>query len=263
MRTAPRLLSLAVPLALLLTGCGTGASRTADTPVPRGAATLVLRAQHYPSSPADPGAPLPDFALYGDRRIYTPGPTTGALTGVEVQLLTEGAVERLYRSALQAGLDQPHTYDRAAPDAPGLVVVLGVAGRNVVTKVVLPDTGEKGRRGGIARLAAFTPDQLPAADRTGGSAPYAYSGLAVTAALWGTGRASGAQPWPLGPLGAGEHVNGGSCTVLRGADLDRARHLLASARPDALWTGEGSTFRLRFRPLLPGEHDCQDLKLPG
>ncbi|MEV5944375.1 hypothetical protein [Streptomyces sp. NPDC051994] len=262
-RTARRLLIPAVPLALLLVGCGTGAARIADTPVPRGAEALVLRAQHYPSSPAPAATPLPGFALYGDSRIYTPGPTTGALTGVEVQLLTERAVDRLYRSALKAGLDQPHTYDRAAPDAPGLVVVLGVAGRHVVTKVVLPDAGEKGRRGDVARLAAFTPDRLPATDRAGGPAPYAYSGLAVTATVRGTGTASGARPWPLNPLAAGEPVNGGSCTVLRGADLDHARHLLTSARPDSLWTSEGSTFLLHIRPLLPGEHNCHDLKLPG
>ncbi|MFD9632146.1 hypothetical protein [Streptomyces violascens] len=262
-RTVPSLLVPAVSMVLLLAGCGTGSAGTSKITLPRGAEALVLRAQHYPSSPAAPGTPLPDYALYGDRKIYTPGPTTGALPGVRVQLLTVQAVERLYRRALSAGLEQARTYGSPAPDAPGLIVTLGAAGGTPVTRVFKPDPAEKGRRGDVARLAALTPDQLPPADRTGGSVPYAYSRLAVTAGIWGSGKAPEARPWPLGPLGVGEQVNGGSCTVLTGEDLDRARTLLTSARPDALWTSGNSTFRLQFRPLLPGERGCGDLKLAG
>ncbi|ABW16483.1 conserved hypothetical protein [Parafrankia sp. EAN1pec] len=91
---------------------------------------------------------------------------------------------------------------------------------------------------------------------SGGTAP---SGTDVPC---GGGTAGTERVWP-GPALPGEPVGGGvdlSCVTASGED---ATKLLAAARTAVTttrWASDGRQWRVSFRPLLPGESGCADLR---
>ncbi|MCK9932437.1 cold shock domain-containing protein [Frankia sp. Mgl5] len=94
---------------------------------------------------------------------------------------------------------------------------------------------------------------------SGGTAP---SGTDVPC---GGGTAGTERVWP-GPALPGEPVGGGvdlSCVTASG---EEATNLLAAARTAVTttrWTSDGRQWRVAFRPLLPGESGCADLRAAG
>lgn len=67
-------------------------------------------------------------------------------------------------------------------------------------------------------------------------------------------------PWPGPALPVRDGTGGGgSCTVVRGADLAPVLDAAGQARRWTPWTDGGRTWLLAFRPLLPDEDTCEDL----
>ncbi|WP_433180571.1 hypothetical protein [Actinoallomurus sp. CA-150999] len=236
--------------------CTGGGRARADRPHSPG--TLVLSGLWIEGSPAPPGrTPLPAFALYGDGTLLFPGGTVGALPTIRAFHLTRSAADRLYERALDAGLATPRHYDRQAPDAGVLIVTLVSNTRRAVTRVVLPDRSDHGRRGAIARLGSFDPRTLARKDQVRPPDTYRYTRLAVV-----TGGNLGApeRAWPFSPLSrSSASADHGRCMIVTGEELRKVRDLAASASPNTLWAGDDGKYQLSFRPLLPAEAGCADL----
>ena len=74
------------------------------------------------------------------------------------------------------------------------------------------------------------------------------------------------QPGPIawpGPALPGEYLNPNvkiGCVAATGAELDRVLAAVDGANQNTPWTSGGNTYSITFRPLLPDETGCADLK---
>ncbi len=237
-------------IALLVTGCAGNSRAEVDRPAPAspsaGAdAGLVLRTTTSGgfAGLGGPGS-IPDFSLYGDGRAIVRG------TPLTEYHLTSQALKRLVTAAMDAGLATPRTVDdpRVA-DAMYKVITFVSGGRVRTTKVIQAGGKADPARDFLTKLNAAS---WPRTDLTGAPRPYKASHVAVLALP-----AAGIGPaWPLSPLSAGSHVGTRICTVLSGADADKAGRIVARG---AQWRDHGQTFRVTVRPLLPDESGCGSL----
>ncbi|MEU6131128.1 hypothetical protein ABZ805_18310 [Saccharopolyspora sp. NPDC047091] len=234
--------ALAAAGLLAATACG-----DVDVP-PRDRDGLLLRVHAEPPQPVR-GA-IPDYSLYGDGTVITPGAPVGSLHPFVASHLQDAEVDAQYRAAHEAGLaaDERHG-DAAVPDSTSVHVDLRSGGAVHRTELVFAD-----RPSGPPELVEFVQElrdtrpatPVPAVDR-----------LAVIA--FDADGEPGGRPWPFPPPVHGSRVPGGRCTVLTGGDATTAAAWAREADPSTRWGSGGIGFRLLFRPLLPDEIGCTDL----
>jgi hypothetical protein len=222
---------------------------------------------------------IPAVSLYADGRLITEGPQVAsypgpALPNLVLRELDAGAVDELLDDAVAAGvtdgadLGQPGVAD--APSTRIDVVRDGVA--TSVTAVALreaaPDdtqltAAQKAARG---KLVTFL-DRLGELVAAPGQRPYAAQTLAALAQPYnvpddGLPQRPGPIDWP-GPALPGDHLNPNvkiGCVTVAGAQRDTVLAAVRDANQNTPWTYGGKDYTVTFRPLLPDETSCADLK---
>ncbi|MCA1186908.1 MULTISPECIES: hypothetical protein [unclassified Saccharopolyspora] len=234
--------ALAAAGLLAATACG-----DVDVP-PRERDGLLLRIRTEPPGPGSTS--VPDYSLYGDGTVITPGEPVGSLRPFAVTRLRDTEVDQRYRAAHEAGLAADETHgDAAVPGATSIRVDLRSGGEEHRTELVFTDrpAGPPELVDFVQRLRTAPPAGAePAADRMAVIAHDADS-------------APGGRPWPFPSPVAGSRVPGGRCTVLTGGDAATAATWARETDPGTRWGSGGVGFRLVFRPLLPDETGCADL----
>jgi hypothetical protein len=277
---------------LLLTGCAGEHSGTGqDVPVQTAPATpnLVLQVRQIGGfvAAATNLTRLPLLSVYDDGRVITEGPQIAiypppALPNVQVHRIAPGAVDALVDKAVAAGvksgtdLGQPPVADVATTR----FTVVTDAGKQTVDAIALTE-GAAGDMPGLSaaqqaarvKLIALLEELRTAAERSAGpsqappqSQPYVPTSLAAVArpylAADDSLSAQPAVPWP-GPALPGESLGDGSelgCVTVSGtgaAPLIAAAQRASAATP---WSSAGKQWSVVFRPLLPDESGCDDLR---
>jgi len=272
-------------LALVLAACGrlTGAG-DGTIEHPTGAGRLVLRVETGGGFvPIEYSLRhVPEFSLYGDGRIITPGPQIEiypgpALPNLLVTPVTEEGIQRILGAARDAGLMGPdRSYDYPCiMDAATTTFTLYVDGaKHVVSAYALgegqggecPDVDTEAR----AKLSDFQgklfdfPSWWPEGS-VGEQRPYEPPALRVYVRPYtATPEPALEQPakdWPLDPSLAsfGEpqsDVPDTRCGMVQGDDLAKLLPEARSSNELTPWRSGGEDFLLIFRPLLPDEHGC-------
>ncbi|MCA2212167.1 hypothetical protein [Jidongwangia harbinensis] len=277
----------------LLAGC----ARTAADGVPAAAEggassapsevaadAVVLRVRHEGGFvPVDmvPGR-VPTVSVYGDGRVITQGPQLAiypgpALPNLQVQQLDPARVADLLERAVAAGVRSGTDFGRpGVADAPATRVDVRYAGRtySVAAEALQEAQADDPRlteaqRAARTKLAAFVKElnELPTAPGMPPPQPYRAESVAALARPY-TRPADGlpAQPdpvaWP-GPALPGEYLTPQlrlACVTATGAQAEQVLAAAAKANAVTPWTSGGDRFTVTFRPLLPDESDCADLK---
>ena len=248
----PMRVAVAAVILALAAGCGgAGGQSVVQPPPPSGAGVLAVRLAKVGGflGPAGTARRPPDFSLYGDGRLISAPPDDGtqAWPDLAEHRVEPDTVRRLYQEAVRtaAPVSSP---DAQVPDGPSLTITLGGAAPRITSFSALTDRA-------VRLLADFS-----AAARSGGIAPYQPAAIAAIAFV---STATGPdRPWPLADL-PGQPLRGSiadaSCTLLRGADVGRARQATAGATPSTVWRSAGRHWSVVFRPLLPDEPGCTAL----
>lgn len=274
-------LSTAVLLGLAACGERGGTAAPAPAPtseVPAAAEGLVLRAEFTGGfvTPSALAGRLPIVSVYADGRVLTEGPVAAiypgpALPNLQERRIDRGAVQDLVDRALDAGVAE--TDDLGSPpvaDAPSTRFTLVTESETYVREVyALWETPPEGsgltddQRAARKELSDFLTALEGDAEKT---APYAASAVAAIASPWvdpQDGLTQPELPWP-GPALPGEPTGGlpdASCVTATG---DQAQALLTaagSANAATPWvTTDGARWSITFRPLLPDESGCADLR---
>lgn len=236
------------PVVLLLAGMAACAGPEAPDNLPSDPAVLVLQVTELPSSPRPwERGQLPRFSLYGGGRVIVPAGGGDALrTAREYQLSADGyrdLMDRAYASRLDRSRE---VADPAQTDASLLVIKLRTPHGVRTTRITAPDAGGEARE----RIDTFV-RRLPAVPAD--AATYQPAAIAVLA-TGGVGADPAARRWPFDPLGQGTRTRQGVCTVLAAAGP-----LEGLGQEASRWSSEGRVFAVVGRPLLPGEHACQDI----
>jgi hypothetical protein len=210
--------------------------------------------------------------------VISGGPTIAtypppALPNLQEHRIAASAVQDLVDRALAAGVAD--TSDLGSPpiaDATSTRFTVVTASHTYVREAyALADSS--GAAGGLteeqrtarSKLSHLV-DALTGTTADGESTPYAPTTVAALVTPWTApqnGPAQPEKPWP-GPALPGTPLGGLpdlSCATATG---DQARQLLAAARSanaDTPWAGaHGSRWTVTFRPLLPDESSCADLR---
>lgn len=274
----------------LLTACaqnapdtGTAGSGAGATPG-RDADTVVLRVRHSGGfvTPDLLLGRLPLVSVYADGRVITEGPQimiypAPALPNVQVQQIDPVTVDDLVARATAAGVRPGADFGQPnVADAPTTHVdVLTPDGMQSVAVVALqqaqPDDARltPAQRDARAKLAAFTAELtgLPTAPGEPEPQPYRAETLAALARPYlkpadDLPSQPPAVPWP-GPALPGDYLTEGiklGCVTASGAEADQILAAADQANANTPWTSGGNTFTVTFRPLLPDETGCADLK---
>ena len=254
-------------------GSGPGAAAEGDG--------LVLRVRQEGGymSPERIAGRIPDVSVYADGRMITQGPQITvypgpALPNLQLQRLDAAAVAKLVDEAVAAGVDggadlgSPNVAD--APTTRIDVVRDGVSSSvsAVALREAMPDdtaltAGQKAAR---AKLTAFLArlDEMAAAP---GQQPYRPATLAALAGAYnppqdGLPQQPGPIAWP-GPALPGEYLDGNvkiGCVAASGAERDAILAAVEKANQNTPWSSGGKEYSVTFRPLLPDESGCADLK---
>ena len=259
------------------TSTGPGPTTTAP-PVPGGLVLQITTGGGF--VPAELHfATFPVFTLYGDGRVFLPGPTTleypgAALPNVLTGTVGADEVQAAVASARAAGVpDAPDLGQPPVADAPTTSFLLVDAGQTYRTAAYALDLDVDGGPGltpahlearrRLRDLVARMTSELGAA----ATEPYRAGTVSVLvqpyadverAGLPGE-PAPGEADWPLADLAAGGREQfGGRCLGFTGADADRALAAAAQARSNTRWHSGGARWALTFRPELPGVEPCGD-----
>jgi hypothetical protein len=263
---------------LLVTGCARASSSPAPptSPAPPGDpgprvsggpipgepgpdVPLVLRWSHTGGF-AGIGGPgrLPDFSLYLDGRVVAPVNAARGRQSAYEYRLTPAAMRRVVAAARTAGLDHPRTVERPdMADAFTLDMTFVRSGRTYRTSIVHPEGSPDDPA--VRFWRTLDPRRWPRGEFARDARRYRAQRIAVLA---GPGQPAGSSPvrkWPLRPLDGGERVLGTRCTVYMGRDRGTVERLAADA-PGEPWRSGDTTYRVTFRPLLPDERGCADLR---
>jgi hypothetical protein len=261
--------------------------------LPADPGALVLRVEQVGGfvTPETNLSRVPVYSLYADGRLITDGPVPAiypgpALPNVQVQVVDAATVQELADRALAAGVAE--TTDLGAPplaDVPSTRFTLVTAAETHVREVyalgVGPPRGEpddgltEEQRAGRAELQDLLAALADVGQQPGpGGVPavegYAATAVAAIARPWSApaddvaaGLAPDPVPWPGPPL-PGVPVGGLPVLGCVTATGDQAAAVLGAARTaNALtpWsTPDGALWSVTFRPLLPDESDCADLR---
>jgi hypothetical protein len=222
---------------------------------------------------------IPDVSVYADGRVVTQGPQIAiypgpAMPNLQVWQLDAAATRTLLDDAVAAGvrggadLGSPGVAD--APTTRIDVVRDGVTHSvsAVALREAMPDDPRltAGQQAARQKLAAFLArlDEMAAAP---GQQPYRAETLAALAQSYrapedGLPEQPGPIAWP-GPALPGEYLSPTvkiGCVTVSGAGLDAVLAAAQKANQNTPWTSGGNRYMVTFRPLLPDEGGCADLK---
>jgi hypothetical protein len=221
---------------------------------------------------------IPRVSVYGDGRLIIEGPQIAvypgpALPNLQVVQLDEAKVNQLVGQALTAGVGSGADLGRpGVADVPTtLIEVRTDKGVKTASAEALneatPDDPQltEPQRQARAKLAAFV-EQLSDLGATA-SQPYPAQTLAALAmpyvrAAEDLPAEPAAIAWP-GPALPGESMAEGQqlgCVTVTGPELDKVLAAAKKANQNTPWTSGGKKYALTFRPLLPDETGCADLK---
>ena len=287
-------------LLLVLASCaqrgGAGAAPRGSVPAPEERDRLVLQVSQTGGfvPPGTTYSRLPLVSVYADGRVISEGPVPAihpgpALPNLQVRRIDPAEVPALVDRALAAGVAE--TADLGRPpiaDAPITRFTVSAGSVHVREVYALLETSSSGpdpaRPGEEPRRTGLTPEQEAARaklsglldaltalgttpDGAGAEEPYEPTAVAAVVTPWNEPHeAEPVQPdrrWPGPPLPGSvlDQRLGVSCVTAEGA---AARSVLdAAGTADALtpWVAEdGSRWWVTFRPLLPHETGCADLR---
>ena len=223
---------------------------------------------------------VPVVSVYGDGRVITHGlvPSiypAAALPNLLVQQADPALVQQLVDKATAAGvgsgadLGQP-----GVADAPTTRITVGTAaGTRSVSAVALTEASPDdprltpAQRAARAKLAAFVQEvtDLSAARGMPAAQPYVPAAVAGLVRLYvkpqdGLPTQPAALAWP-GPALPGTSLTGNvSCAVASGDQAKAVWSAAEKAKSITPWTSGGKQWTVVFRPLLPDESSCADLK---
>jgi hypothetical protein len=273
-----------------LAGCARADNGTApaDIATSRPAGAVALRVSFVGGlvDPATSVAQVPPIAVYGDGRVisegtvpaYYPGP---ALPNVQVQRITPADVTRLVRLALDAGVGAGT--DLGVPqivDAPMTRFEVQTDTGLRTTEAAALTEGQEGasgltpaQRDARAKLVHLR-DQLTDLPKVLGHAvdeakPFEPAGMMAVVSEFG----AGGQPteplpqpaevaWP-GPALPGEPlagVPGLTCVTTTGDGMAKLLGAARKAHRATRWVSGGKQWSVAFRPVLPDESGCADLR---
>jgi hypothetical protein len=272
---------------LVLTGCagtstGSPEAGAAGSAAPVTGMAPILQITHVGGfvSAATNVTRLPLVSVYPDGRVITEGPVPlsypgPALPNLQVQRLDPAAAQALVDKAVAAGVrngadlgrppvaDVPATRFTAVTDAGTQTVEVLALGE------VSADAGlTAAQRAGRAKLIALR-NELTTLTGDAGPATERYAPVALAAVAWpfvaqddvGNSPAP-AVPWP-GPALPGEPLGEGlelGCVTVSGADVAPVLAAAREANRNTAWTSGGKQWSVSFRPMLPEETGCEDLK---
>ncbi len=279
-----RVLCAAVAAVLLLGACARPAAdgAGADTgAAPPDGDALVLRVRQEGGfvPPERIVGRIPDVSVYADGRMITQGPQIAiypgpALPNLQVRQLDEAATGALIDDAFAAGVRSGADFGTpGVADAPTTridVVREGVTSTVSVAALreAMPDDPQltAAQRTSRAKLAAFLTrlDEMAAAP---GQQPYRATTLAALARAYdvpddGLPKQPGPIAWP-GPALPGEYLNPNvkiGCVTASGAERDAILAVVKDANQNTPWGSGGNEYMVTFRPLLPDETGCDDLR---
>jgi hypothetical protein len=259
-------------------------SGASSAPPPAAADEVVLRVRHEGGFvPVDmiPGR-IPLVSVYGDGRVITQGPQIAvypgpALPNVQVQQLDPARLDDLLQRAMAAGVRSGADYGvPGVADAPATRVEVRYAGRTyAVTVEALGEAQQDDPRltpeqqAARAKLSAFVNEltALPTAAGMPEAAPYRPAAVAALArAYTPPGDELPVKPAPVawpGPALPGPELFprvGLGCVTATGAQAEAVLAAAAKATAITPWTSAGKRYTVTFRPMLPEESGCADLK---
>jgi hypothetical protein len=264
-------------------GVGDGPSAGPTASAASGPDDLVLRIERVGGfmAPDQQIGRLPVVSVYGDGRMITQGPQTdiypsAALPNLLVQQIDPATLRGLLGKAAAAGVTSGADLGRpGVVDAPTTrITVAAGGGTRTVDAVALTEAQSDdprltaAQRDARAKLAAFVQEvsDLPAAKEM----PRAqqYQAVAVAALAHPYVRPQDGLPgkpvavaWP-GPALPGALFAGQSgCVTASGADAQKVLAAAKSANSTTPWTSAGRQWTVVFRPLLPDEAGCADLRV--
>ncbi len=281
----------------LLTACAGQTPTAVDAPAGAASASatatgaaLVIRVREVGGfvSAATNVTRLPLVSVYADGRVITQGPQieifpAPALPSVQVQQIDPAMVGTLVDMATAAGvrtgadLGQPGVADLPTTR----FSVMTGAGSQTVDVLALTGGGDDlpgltaAHRAARAKLAGYLqvlrelPDSAGPAPSAAASPPEQYEPQALAAVAQpyvapADSPVSAAPPVPwTGPALPGESFGAGlglSCVAVSG---DAVRQLMQAARSANVatpWASGGKQWTVTFRPLLPDESGCADLR---
>ncbi len=273
----------AVAAVLLLGACArpAGDETGADAGAAPDGDTLVLRVRQEGGfvPPERIVGRIPEVSVYADGRMITQGPQIlvypgPAMPNLLMRQLEPAAVGKLLDDALAAGvrtgadLGSPGVAD--APSTRIDVVRDGVTSTvsAMALREAMPDDPQltADQRAARAKLATFLTrlDEMAAAP---GQQPYRAETLAALAHAYakpddGLPKQPGPVAWP-GPALPGDYLNPNikiGCVTASGAERDAILAAVENANQNTPWSSGGNQYTVTFRPLLPDETGCADLK---
>ncbi len=258
---------------------GAAPETTPSAPAPPGGLVLQVSQVGGFVTPEMLAGRLPQVSVYADGRILSEGPVPAiypgsALPNVQVVQVDEATVQGLVEQALAAGVDEagdlgmPPIADATStrfslvtPEATYVREAYALMESFGADDDLSPEQQE-GRAALSGLLDALT------APTEAASEGYVPAGLVVLNRPWteADGDSEPAQPdvaWP-GPALPGEPFEpalGMSCLTVAGADTAAVLEAAAAATTRTPWVApDGSRWALTFRPLLPHETGCADLR---
>ncbi|MFG1604536.1 hypothetical protein [Actinoplanes sp. NPDC049265] len=221
---------------------------------------------------------IPEVSVYADGRVITEGPVPAiypgpAMPNLQVTTITREQVTALAQEAQAAGvrtgsdLGQPGVAD--APNTRIDVIVDGTT--QSVSVMALREAQENDprltpeQRAARVKLVKFA-DKLRGYGTGPQSQPYRAAKVAALAQPYvrqNDGMPGEFTPvaWP-GPALPGENLNPNvkiGCVVADGPAVQAAA-TKGKANQQTPWTSGSDQFRITFRPLLPDENGCADLR---
>jgi hypothetical protein len=221
---------------------------------------------------------LPLVSVYGDGRVITEGPVIAihpapALPNLQLQQIDQAAVQDLVDRALEAGVGD--TADLGMPpvtDLPSTRFTVSTGLETIQREVYalsVPEDQQSGlteeQKAARAELRSFADELTGLSYET--TQPYEFTDLAALVTTYTPPEepelVQPDVPWP-GPALPGEPFEpdlGLSCVVATGEEASAARTAARSANALTPWTSpDGTRWSLTFRPLLPHETGCADLR---
>ena len=222
---------------------------------------------------------IPMVSVYADGRVITEGPVVAiypgpAMPNVQMQRIEEDKVAELADRAVAAGVRSATDLGRpAVADAPTTRIDVVTAGGTqsvsveALNEATLDDPMlTEPQKAARAELAAFVRELTDLRDASE-SETYPVQTMAALAQPYhkpNDGLPEQPRPlaWP-GPALPGEHLDPNieiGCVVASGAELDEIMAAVADANMNTPWSSGGKQYRVTFRPLLPDETGCEDLR---
>jgi hypothetical protein len=219
---------------------------------------------------------IPLFTFYADGRAVTEGPVTliypgAALPNMQEIKISAAKLKELTDAAVAAGVKSGADFGTpGVADIPSTrISVVTAGGEQVVEVMALSEASPDDQSLTAAQQAArkrLTEFLATLHAQFGDAAePYQAQRLAVLATPYQeTGDNAGGAPvkWPAADL-PGKFLNEQlriNCLTVEGAEKDEVLALATKANERTPWESAGKKWQIKFRPLLPEEKECADLR---